>query len=197
MNRDPSETDRRLAATALAKERAGEIPTKRESEALRRVKAYAEEKQRRELLGAVPKKLIVEATGRQHKVINELSARWGMPLAGRTVDVLAFVAWALQWFVDNRRRIETIDETPGGTSPNLERQRQEQAEILRLRRLELEGRLSPRETVRETLARWAAILRSAAVELERKHGDDARAILDEALDDAERELAALTSDNDA
>ncbi|MCA9268988.1 MAG: hypothetical protein KDA41_10985, partial [Planctomycetales bacterium] len=64
------------------------------------------------------------------------------------------------------------------------------------RRLQLERVLIPRATIHEIMSRVAVVLRSAGETLEKKHGPEARATLDEALDDAERELAALADPAD-
>jgi hypothetical protein len=54
--------------------------------------------------------------------------------------------------------------------------------------LEREGSLLPRDDVREALGRMASMLRSAGEALQRQFGAAAAEILNEALEDAQREV---------
>ena len=79
----------------------------------------------------------------------------------------------------------------GGSSPALERYREERAALARLDRLdrlERENVLLPRDQVREALGRIAAVLRAAGESLQRQYGGGAAELLHEAIDDAEREM---------
>ena len=78
----------------------------------------------------------------------------------------------------------------GATSPALEEYRRERAILARLERLEREGDLLPRDATHNMLGRIAALLRDAGLTLQRQFGAEAHAILAEALDGAEREIAA-------
>jgi hypothetical protein len=76
----------------------------------------------------------------------------------------------------------------GGSSPALERYREERAALARLDRLEREGQLLPRDQAKESLGRIAGILRGAGDALQRQFGPAAVEILYEALTDAQREM---------
>jgi hypothetical protein len=94
------------------------------------------------------------------------------------------------FLADNASKLAR-DEDPlmqGGGSPALEKYREERAALARLDRLEREGTLVPRERIRQSLGRIAAILRGAGDTLQRQYGVEALEILFEALDDAEREV---------
>lgn len=190
MAKQPTERQRRLADEARERQRRGESPNSQQQAALERVLAYAEEQKRWEFLQSTPKRDVARAMQRQHKVLDDWATRHGLPVIGDPVDLVQLLAWLANFLRDNSRRLGAEDET-GVASPALERQRAESAEIMRLRRLAMAGTLSPRKDIRATLGRVAALLRSAGELLERDFGPDARAILDEALDDAEREIAAF------
>ena len=68
--------------------------------------------------------------------------------------------------------------------------------LARLDRLERQGRLLPRDEVRKALGRIAAILRDAGDTLLRQFGSSAVEILHEALDDAQREIAAFFGESE-
>lgn len=76
-------------------------------------------------------------------------------------------------------------------SPALERYREERSQLARLDRLEREKTLLPRGDVHDGLSRLAHILRQAGETLQRQFGAEAAAVLNEALDDAGREIAAV------
>jgi hypothetical protein len=78
----------------------------------------------------------------------------------------------------------------GSFSPALEAYRDERAKMARYDRLEREGQLVPREEVRAGLSRIVAILRDVGQALERQFGPAAAEMLNEALDDAEREISS-------
>lgn len=188
-----TEKDKQLAAAALEKTRAGKRPSKAESRALDRVRKEAEEQRRNQAIREVPKKDFAAMLGRQQKTINEWVGRYGMPAMGITIDLAAVLAWLGNFLVDNSQRLNAADET-GVDSPALEQQREEQAKILRIKRKTLELSLVPRGDIHAALTNIAAIIRSAGEQLEKHHGPDARAILDEALDDADREIDSLAAD---
>jgi hypothetical protein len=95
------------------------------------------------------------------------------------------------FLAENARKLAREDDPllQGGTSPALERYREERASLARLDRLERESQLLPRDQVHEALGRIAAILREAGDALQREFGANAAAILHEALDDAETQIA--------
>ncbi len=96
----------------------------------------------------------------------------------------------IEWFV--ARSGTGVDaKLSGGTSPALERFREERAKLARLDRLEREGQLLPRDRVHDGLARIATIIRMAGDALQRQFGPDALELLNDALDDAQREITAL------
>ncbi len=97
--------DRELAATALAKRRAGEKPTGRELAALRRAEAARATQLRWQHYRSIPKRDWQTMSGRQVKVINEQAHRYGLPLLGRTIDLPAVVAALHDFLASNKHRL--------------------------------------------------------------------------------------------
>ena len=73
----------------------------------------------------------------------------------------------------------------------------ERARILRLKRLEIEGRLISRARVRQAFARIAGIIMNGGETLQRRFGVEARDILAEVIGEAHREVEREFSDSAA
>lgn len=84
----------------------------------------------------------------------------------------------------------------GDGSPALERYREERAKLAALDRKTREGELAQVSVMRDVLGRAAAIIRSAARAIQQGFGVEASAILDDAITDAEREIAQVCGDRD-
>ncbi|MFQ5668332.1 MAG: hypothetical protein ACE5I7_18130 [Candidatus Binatia bacterium] len=181
--------DSDLVARAYRKVMDRKALTQAERRALKRHETQKEEQLRWQYYGSIPQKHWRRMSGRQTKVINEQAARYGIPFGGPTIDLPKVVRAFHDFLADNALRLARDDDLlRGGSSPALERYRQERAELARLDRLERQRRLLPRDEVRQALGRIAAILRGAGDALQRKFGADAVEILYEALDDARREV---------
>lgn len=183
----PSDREKQLAQAALDKQRKGQKPRKEEARALDKVRAHAEEQKRWEFLKSTPKGHVCQMLGRQQKTVDEWGSRYAMPVLGRVVDVAALLGW-LGNFLANNGRSGGSDEVPA-----LDRLREEKILRERIKRHVDEKQYLPRPVIHETLTRFASILRSAGQLLEKKHGADARAILDEALDECDREIDSLAA----
>ncbi len=198
--RAPTSTliDRELAAEALRKRRAGKKPNDRELRALRQVERAEEEKQRWAYYSTIPLKHWRAMSGRATKVLNDQAARYGIPFAGPTIDLSAVVRALHGFLAANARKLVAVgDEDPllaGVASPALEEYRREKVKLLRLDVQEREQVLLPRDRIHEGLSRIASVLRLAGDALQRQYGPDARQIIDEALDDAQREIDLLFDD---
>lgn len=189
-----SESDRLLAEAARKKLAAGGTPSRAEAAALARKKAADEENVRWHLLRTVPQKTYREMAGRQTKVLQEQAARYGLPCAGKTIDLVALVRAVHDFLAANAKRLAAADELGRG-SPALERFREEQAAKARLERERLEGRLMAREVAHERLTYLATLLRACGERLERQCGATARELLDQTLVEFQREVArAFTGD---
>jgi hypothetical protein len=164
--------------------------TKQESVALKRHEKEKEERLRWNYYGNIPQKHWREMSGRQTKVLNEQALRYGIPFGGATINLPNVVRAFHDFLADNAVKLARDDDPlmQGVGSPALERYREERALIARLDRLEREARLIPRDEIRESLGRIAAILRGAGDGIQRRFGNEAVEMLHEALADAQREI---------
>lgn len=187
--------DRELIQSALRKRQRGEKPTQVELRALARFEKAKEEADRWRYYATIPKRHWQDMSGRQNKVLNAQAETWGIPIGGRKIDLAAVVRWLHQFLADNAVKLRGVDSDDpmmaGAVSPWLDEFRKEQTFLARLKRRELEGQLIPRDEIHDGLTLIASILRGAGAVLQRQFGDDARIVLDEALDDAEREIRSL------
>ena len=190
--------DKDLIGRAYRKVANQEELSAQERSALRRFEKQREEKLRWAYYGSIPQKHWRQMSGRQTKVINEQAERYGIPFGGPSIDLPAVVR-ALHDFLATHAHKLTGDDDPmlaGGSSPALERYREERAALARLDRLERERLLVRRDEVREGLGRIAAIIRGAGEVLQREFGAAALEVLNDALDDAQSEIARCFGETD-
>jgi hypothetical protein len=182
--------DADLVARAYRKVMDRQELTKPERAALKRHEKEKEERLRWQYYGAIPQKHWRQMSGRQTKVLNEQADRYHIPFGGPTINLPAVVRAVHDFLADNAQKLARDDDPlmQGSGSPALERYREERAIMARLDRLEREQALIPRDVVRESLGRIAAMLRGAGDTLQRQFGPAAIEILHEALDDAQREV---------
>lgn len=156
----------------------------------------ADEELRREHYRSIPKKHWREMSGRHDRVLNDQAKRYGVPVGRSPINLEEVARWLHDFLAEHGRRLardpDSDELLEGPASPALERYRQERATMAELDRREREGALLPREEVHETLGRIAHLLRSAGDMLRRQFGQDAADLLDEVLDDCEREIAGVT-----
>lgn len=146
----------------------------------------------------IPKKVWCAWSGRQHKVLDEQAERYGIPLAGATIDLAAVAMWIHDLLAIHGRRIragdaaaEIWDEGEEPRSPALERKREVEYQ-LRLRDLaERDGELVSREKTRQGLAAGAGVFKQFADTLQRQYGADALDLWNDALADWERAIEQL------
>jgi len=180
-----------LVARAYQKVLAHQELSRAEREALKRHERQKEEELRWRFYRSIPQKHWRAMSGRQTKVLQEQAARYGLPFGGSTVNLPDVVKALHDFLAANAAKLAREDDPllQGGSSPALERYREERATIARLDRLERERKLLPRDEVKESLGRLAAILRGAGDTLQRHFGAAAAEVLHDALEDAEREIA--------
>jgi len=185
-----SRVDSELVARAYRKVMDRQELTQSERNALKRHEREKEERLRWQYYGSIPQKHWRRMSGRQTKVINEQAERYGIPFGGAKIGLPAVVRGIHDFLADNAHRLASDDDAlmSGSGSPALERYREERAAIARLDRLEREGSLVPRDEVRTSFGRVAAILRTAGDALQRQFGPGAVEVLYEALEDAGREI---------
>ena len=195
--------DKRLAMAALEKQRRGQQPTREEAAALRRYEKELEGQRRQEHYQAVPKKDWRIWSGRQDKVILEQADRYGFPmLRGAAIDLPAFVKRFHDFLAENARKLTGADDDDpslaGVASPALEKKRQLDCQRLELQLQREQGLWIQRRLVHEGHNRLGGILRVAGEALLRQFGPTAQKIINDALNNCEREtdrLLATDGDN--
>lgn len=135
---------------------------------------------------AFPKREWVRLSGRQYKILNEQGERYGLPcltepeinlltLPRQLHDLLAKIA--NKW--DD---LDSEDGMNGPASPWLEKYREQRAKQERLKLQQMRQELLPLEFVTEFWQRACAQIRAAGFKLEKRFGEDAKLIIDEAID---------------
>lgn len=160
-----------------------------EAAALKRHEKEKEERLRWQYYKSIPQKHWRSMSGRQTKVLNEQAARYGIPFGGPTINLPDVVRALHDFLATNAHRLSEDDPMMSGPgSPALERYREERALLARLDRMQRESALIPRDEVRTSFSRIAAVLRTAGEALQRDFGPGAAELLHEALEDAAREV---------
>ncbi len=136
----------------------------------------------------------------QTKQLHDWADRYGAPVARKTIDLAEVFTWLRRFIADNARKLATGDDEAArparANSPALEEYRRWKAQAAKLDVQERERNLLAREDMHLMLGRVAAILRQAGATLQRQFGADAGGILNEALDDAERDIRGFFRDRD-
>lgn len=176
-----------LLKRAIGKKQRGEKLNRGEERALDRAKREQADRQLREGLTAIPKKLYVELSQRQHKILDEQAIRYGLPLLGPTVDLFALI----RAFHDLLARgLATVDEPADETDWDVECKK-EQALKARAARMALCGILLQKHVVDATLQSVAALLRQAGERMQQLGHTEAYSLLDETLADAQVQIDEL------
>jgi hypothetical protein len=144
-------------------------------------------------LRAVPKGIYCELSGRQHKVVSDCQARYGLPVLGETVDLFVVVRWFHDllakrgdWLVIESADIEALEKEK--LRLQTEKLRIE-AERLKISLLGDQKRTIERDEVREKLGWLVTELRQCGVLIGRANtGRDGQAILNDLLDRMAEEL---------
>lgn len=189
-------SDQKAAAQAYAKVARGEKLSDPEKAAIRRYEKAREEVLRWQYYETIPQKHWRAMTGRQTKVLNEQAERYGLPFGGAVIHLPKLAKALHDFLAANAMKLASEDALMnGGSSPALERYRDERAIMAKLDRQEREGELLPREHVRDALGRIAATIRTAGDILGRQFGNEAQDILVETLNDAEEEIQRIFGSN--
>jgi hypothetical protein len=193
--------DQRLAMAALEKRRRGIRPARDEAAALKRYETELDDQQRLKHFRAIRKREWKQWSQRQIKVINEQAQRYGLPMGGPTIDLPLFVQAFHDFLAKNARKLagsESEDPSLAGmASPALEKKRQLDCRRLELRLQREQGLWIERTIIHEGHNRIGGILRVAGEAMLRQFGEAAQKILNDALDNCQREIdRLLTPDGD-
>ena len=195
--------DLKLAAAALEKRRAGQKASVREAAALRRIERDREETLRWQYYATIPKGHYRILSGRQVTVLNAQAAEYNLPIGGATIDLAKLLTRLHDFLADNKYKLRALSDDDAenliGASQSLKdaylrekiKVTREQAIRARLERRALERipdppGFSPRGARPD---RWNSA--SLGGRLERRFGKNARKMLDDALDNSQRQIDAL------
>jgi hypothetical protein len=181
--------DAALALAAAEKRRRGEKPSREETAALRRVQRAREEQLRQTHFAAVRKGEWQRWSGRQQKVLNEQAARYGIPIGEAVINLPDVVRWLHDFIAENAQKLRQDDEPPDGAA--LERLRLAKAELAEILLSRERQDVVSRKDLRDGHTRIGGILRICGEALLRQFGPGAQQILNNALDDAQREVDRL------
>ena len=179
--------DQQLAQVALQKRQRGERATREEAAALKRIERQREENLRWDYYRSIPQKHWITMSCRQRRTIVDQAEKYGLPIAGRTIDLSA-VAKALHDFL-SKNATKLLSDDPlmaGGDSPALERYRTARARMVEIELEEKIGTLVDRAKCRAAIEPVPRCIRAGIKTLHQRFGPEARDIMDEALDEAER-----------
>lgn len=189
-----SDNDQRIAREAMLKRQRGEKLSQEEERAIARVARERERVDRWKYYRSIPKKHWKEMSGRQDKVLNEQAGRYGVPIGGPIIDLVAVVAWLHTFLADNAGILaagKVDDPLMIGDSPALERYRAAKAEHAELDLAERKKMLIDRAEIHARLTRIASAHKAFRETLERKLGRDALDWFEQALEVLEREAEGL------
>lgn len=133
-----------------------------------------------------PKREWVRLSGRQYKVLNEQGERYGLScLTEPEIDLTALPRQLHDLLTKIAKKwddLDTEDGLDGPSSPWLEKYREQRAKQERLRLQQMRGELLPIDFVTDFWQRACAQIRAAGFKLEKNFGEEARLIIDEAID---------------
>jgi len=152
----------------------------------------------RQMASALPKKLYLEASGKSTQVCHEQADRWEIPLRGRTIDLRAILQRFHAILVEHGRKLSAIasaDEldpaVQDASSPYLEEKRKWESKQARLKYETAAQQRIRRDDVDKGLEALAVILQNAGEALLRQFGPDAQRIVNDALEDFDRNIPML------
>lgn len=207
MGRRPGENSRKLVESARGKIAKGQAPTQAEQRAIERVDRDEARLRILSDIRSIPKSAYIEMSGRQSKVLNEQAERYGIPIAGETIDGAAVFRWIHDFLRDNHREIGKQKAAGDFGDPYLDggadgdvwlsRYREQKTHIAALDRQQKERELLPREEVHRFLTMTALRLRGAGEQVQRcTDGRSAFDVLQLAIDDIEAEVSRYFDGDD-
>ena len=189
-------TDETIArAQGALRKLAGGLPvTQREERAVAKYRAWQEEEARSRHYNSIAKADWVAWTGLSPATIHKQARALGLPWPferNATIELPRVVAW-LHGFL--KTHLKKFDPAAGG-QPAIERKRLADAKRSEFQLEQDLGIWIKREQVHLALTRGSSLLRAGGEALQRQFGPDARKILDDALDDQQREFRRLFEDD--
>ncbi len=192
---------RQLAASAIEKTRQGQRPTFREQAALKALEAERDTLLRWTHYHTTPKSHYVLMAGREGRSLNRQADRHGIPIRGRTVDLAAVIHWIHDLLAKHGQRLAGLDDADsllvGTSSPALERYRRAKGKLAEFELERQQGNLISKDRMGQALSGLNTILRECALTLQREYGDDAAALMTDAVKDWARGWREILSDEES
>ena len=157
-------------------------------------------------------------SGRQAKVLQEQAGRYGLPIGEASIDLTKFARALHDFLAHNARKLTAPDKRSPGqvgspdpafdlvgldaagegvSSPALERLREVRVLQDQIKLDLMRADAIPRRDLEPSLAKFAGILRRAGETLQRQYGDDAAAVLNEAVAEAVASWETMLAGTDA
>lgn len=196
--------DKRLHRDAKRKIEKGERPKQDEAAAYRRVEKLLERENLWKSFGSVPKGFYQEMAGRPAQVLNKQAEGYGLPVGGRTVDVVAVIRWLHDMLGRHGQKIAPIIKgTDADADPRLKGAQHWQEAKLReetlkaqIEREQMEEALLPREDIHQFLTMVASRYRGALEQIQRcETGAQAYEVLSLAIEENEAEALRYFDDD--
>ena len=178
---------RSLAQRGRAKLADGGEPTAREAAAMSAMDDAEASDLRWSILSKIPKSVYLDMADRDGSQLNRQGDRYGLPLRGKTVNMIALVK-AFHDLIADRDAGRSGEPSPQDELARIK------AEHARMDLEERRGNLLNREAIAEVLGQWASRLRRAGDLMQRKFERAAFEVLDDALKDCEGMLGGLMGD---
>lgn len=151
----------------------------------------------RELIYAnIPQRDWRRMSKRQTKVLHDQQDKYGLPIGGPTINLNKLAPALHDFLAANATRLVSSSEDGlliGGSSPALERYREERAAMARIERMKMEGQLVSVTSLQDPLTKISELLRAAGERLQRMFGQSAQDVIDQALDAAMAEIERVLS----
>lgn len=180
----------KLALKAAEKQQRGQSLTVRESQALERYQKDRDRKKLKGWLSKIPMEEWFDRCGTTDHKARQQIKKHGLPLPTRkreAFDLGELASWLHRFLEEHEARLSAdLEEDNRMDVLWLEELRKESAKLTRLKRLEQEEKLLPVAEVVDVFLRHAMILNKASVQLGRQYGPEAQAIMNDAIEDAER-----------
>ena len=179
--------ERELVQKALAKRRAGENPTTRETAALRRWEAARREDQAWEIYRDIPQKHWIKMSGRQWKVLREQAELYGIPFAEDRIDLPKVVRALHDFFAKHFRKFSQVRLDPEGellqgcSQKIKDEYVKEQTRRVRLQADEMEGKLVRMDELVPLITQLSTSIRRTGEQLQRRFGHEALDIFESGL----------------
>lgn len=104
----------RLIASALQKERAGQVLSREELSALKKFRRDKEDRDRLLFYATVPQKHYEKLSGRQRKILKDQQKTYGLPCGEAVVDLNAVIRWFHDLLAKNHHKLLADDPLMGG-----------------------------------------------------------------------------------